>query len=385
MGAKRALVSILITGMIGIFLSGCGAGPEKQMEPQETPRAVPPTESVAPEEVPPLSESPLQQPEEEGPVSVKGKEEIRSALETAIEGLRKRVELNVAEAELSDRPDLDVTNIYYEIQRDKPRLKYAYDIAVTWEADTLLCELSYMPYQTGEFPDGFSGISVSSLDELIHAADTHLGEDPVSIKITNRALEPDMMNRALQQCGGGYILCMLNQDGTQILYSPPEGMSINQCLDDLEEVDRLADQIISDLLTETMTQRERAEKLFSYVTETVRYDPRYSTDFEHMPYTSRTALGALRDGVAICGGYSNAVKLLFEKAGIRCYNVTGISLNQNHMWNIALLDELWLWFDATAGRGSSLQYGLRYFALESLDTQRYTWSEESVAELCTGA
>ena len=109
------------------------------------------------------------------------------------------MELNVAEAELSDRPDLDVTNIYYEIQRDKPRLKYAYDIAVTWEVDTLLCELSYMPYQTGEFLDGFSGISVSSLDELIHVADTHLGEDPVSIKITNRALEPDMMNRALDR------------------------------------------------------------------------------------------------------------------------------------------------------------------------------------------
>ena len=96
MGAKRALVSILITAMIGIFLSSCGAGPEKQMEPQETPKSVSPTESVVPEEVPPPSEGPLQQPEEEGPVSVRGKEEIRAALETAIEGLHKRVELNVS-------------------------------------------------------------------------------------------------------------------------------------------------------------------------------------------------------------------------------------------------------------------------------------------------
>lgn len=382
MGVKRVLVSILITAMIGIFLFGCGAGPEKQMEPQETPRAVPPTESVAPEEVPQPSESPFQQPEEEGPVSVRGKEEIRSALETAIEGLHKRVELNVAEAELSDRPDLDVTNIYYEIQRDKPRLKYAYDIAVTWEADTLLCELSYMPYQTGEFPDGFSGISVSSLDELIHVADTHLGEDPVSIKITNRALEPDMMNRALQQCGGGYILCALNRDGTQIEYSPAAGLSMSECLDGLEQAGQLADQIIGDLLEDTMTERERAEVLFSFVTETVHYDPRYESDLEHMPYASRTALGALKDGTAICGGYSNAVKLLFEKAGVRCYNVSGSYQGQEHMWNIALLDGDWLWFDATAGRGSSLKYGLRHFAQEELDPLQYQWKEQAVSELC---
>ena len=80
-----------------------------------------------------------------------------------------------------------------------------------------------------------------------------------------------------------------------------------------------------------------------------------------------TAIGALRDGLAICGGYSHALRLLFEKAGIPCCNVTGNYFGESHMWNTAYLDGAWLWFDATSDRGTSQEQGFRHFALKELD------------------
>ncbi len=100
-----------------------------------------------------------------------------------------------------------------------------------------------------------------------------------------------------------------------------------------------------------------------------------------MPYASQTALGALRDQTAICGGYSHAIKLLFEKVGIPCWNVTGVWAGEYHMWNIACIDGQWLWCDATAGRGSSVEFGLRGFALTELDEQQYQWDPETIAPL----
>lgn len=121
--------------------------------------------------------------------------------------------------------------------------------------------------------------------------------------------------------------------------------------------------------------------LSACVTGTVSYDQRYYSDRRSMPYESQTALGALRDGVAICGGYSHGVKLLFQKAGIPCYNVTGKYFGENHMWNIALLDGQWLWFDATSDRGSTGEYGFLRFALAELDSTKYQWNPDEVLKL----
>ena len=146
----------------------------------------------------------------------------------------------------------------------------------------------------------------------------------------------------------------------------------------LAEADQLADKVITQVITEDMSQWEKAEALYAYVTVRVSYDQRYYSDRNSVPYESQTALGALRDGMAICGGYAHAVKLLFEKAGIPCFNVTGKYFGENHMWNIALLDGQWLWFDATSDRGSTGEFGFLRFALTELDSTKYTWDQEQV-------
>ena len=67
------------------------------------------------------------------------------------------------------------------------------------------------------------------------------------------------------------------------------------------------------------------------------YDSRYYTDPASMPYESTTAYGALKDDLAICGGYAQALQALYEQVGIPCLTVSGQWNGENHMWNLVWL------------------------------------------------
>ena len=365
------------------ILTGCGKDKQEAVENSPLPGQAPvekpaPAETQAPAETPAPMESPTEtaKPEPMG-ITAGSREELKNAMAGAIEGLCPRLTAEIS-GDWLEQPEMDVQNLYNEIAAATPELKYVYDLEISVNGSQLVCTFHYMPYKTGDFPEGFAGQEVSSIPELIAAAEENMGQEAVPVRITNPALEPDAMNRALQQAGGGYLLCMLNADATAIQYSAPYNLSMEDCLTALAEADQLADQVIAQVITGGMSQWEKAEALYAYVTSTVSYDQRYYSDRNSMPYESQTALGALRDGVAICGGYAHAVKLLFEKAGIPCFNVTGKYFGENHMWNIALLDGQWLWFDATADRGSTGEFGFLHFGLTELDGTKYTWDQEQV-------
>ena len=162
-------------------------------------------------------------------------------------------------AAVGDTPELEIKNLYYEILNQHPELKYAYDLTAEVENGLLTCQISYMPYQTG-YPPDWDGIPVASLPELIAAAKAHLGPEPVKIRLTDTALTPDGMNRALQQVGGGYILCSLSRDGTQLTYSPSMGMTMKECLALLEQAEELAAEAAGALTDGTMTERSRRRR-----------------------------------------------------------------------------------------------------------------------------
>ena len=366
--AKAVMLSVILAAG-ALLISGCGAAEDAGLPPAAE-------LSEAPETViqsPALTDT--APPEESGPLRIFTRDELKAELQAAISGLRQPRSMDISAAGLSGTPELDAKNLYYELLSQYPELKYAYDMSATAEGGILSCRFSFMPYKTGDFDESRDYIEVSSLTGLIETAQASIGSEAVSIRITNPALDPDDMNRALQQAGGAYILCALSPDGTEIKYSPAMGMTMEDCLAALREAEALAEGIVSSLITESMGQREKAELLYSYITENVRYDQRYYSAPGSLPYESRTATGALRDKLAICGGYSHALKLLFERAGIPCWSISGSSRGENHMWNIAQLDGQWLWFDATADRGLSPERGLRHFALAELDAQQYEWDE----------
>lgn len=64
-----------------------------------------------------------------------------------------------------------------------------------------------------------------------------------------------------------------------------------------------------------------------------------------------TAYGCLVNGKAVCEGYSKAIQLLCEKAGIQCIPVNGNSYSdgkpQAHAWNKIQIGGIWSAFDLT--------------------------------------
>lgn len=274
----------------------------------------------------------------------------------------------------TDNLEIDVRNLYYALLSEQPERKYAYDIQVAHTENGLLyCTFSYMPYCTGSYPTGFDGTSVANLRELIETARANIGTSAdTPIRITDRSLLVDDMNLALQQVGGGYILCQLNQDGTKITYTPLNNMAYADCLNRLHTIDRLADLVIEEQVNGSMTDTEKADALYAYLTEHVLYDHRYYSDRSNLPYHSQTAYGALHDNLAICGGYAQALQTLFQKAGISCYTVSGSMGREYHMWNIAYVEEEWRYFDATSDRGRA-SYWFNFFNVPAEHLTRYNW------------
>lgn len=74
-------------------------------------------------------------------------------------------------------------------------------------------------------------------------------------------------------------------------------------------------------------------------------------DFE-VAESSSTPYSCLVESFSACEGYSKAVKLLCEMAGIECYTVSGDAVNYNgetegHMWNIVKIDDEYYHLDVT--------------------------------------
>ena len=173
-----------------------------------------------PEEVSPSDPA----PEQSEVPAVSSLEELREALTQAIAAVEQPPAFDVSA--LSDQEELPLTvkNLYYGILSENRTYSYAYDLSAELGADGLLrCTISYMPYRTGAYPDGFQGVEVDSLSALLQAAQEGLDQESISIRITDPSLVVDDMNKALQQVGGSYLLCQLSRDGTAITVTPPGG------------------------------------------------------------------------------------------------------------------------------------------------------------------
>ena len=266
-------------------------------------------------------------------------EELEQKLMEAIVAVEQPPALACAAPVGSAELPMAVKNLYYSILSDHPEYKYAYDLTSEVGEDGLLrCKVSYMPYRTGAYPAGFQGIEVDGLDRLVEVARGGLSQESIPIRITEPTLTVDAMNRALQQVGGGWLLCQLSRDGTAITVTPQGGLSREEALNRLAQSECLARQVYEEIVTAEMGKAAQAEALYAYLTEQVRYDFRYYSQPGEMPYSATTAYGALHDHLAICGGYAQAFQMLLQQAEIPCITVSGKMGGENHMWVLAQVD-----------------------------------------------
>lgn len=279
---------------------------------------------------------------------------IQRMMQDAMIQLDESISINIKGEDWTYGPENDLKNIYYSVLADHPELKYAYDMEASVSGDTAVCRFLYMPYKAGTYasnpPAGSHTIS-SLHDAEVMAQSMIDGTERMAIAITDPSLSPEDIQKALAQAGYGWIRFDLNRDGTEIVAQPPEGKTLAECASILNETFQLGGEILDDVVDNNMTDREKVRAIYDYIVQNVSYDFRYYSDRDNMPYESTTAIGALRDHLAICGGYAQAFETLLDMSGIENYTVAGMSKGEHHMWNYVILDGVGYYCDPTADRG----------------------------------
>ena len=110
------------------------------------------------------------------------------------------------------------------------------------------------------------------------------------------------------------------------------------------ELDAVCDEVIASL-SDPDDEWQTELEIHDYIIENCRYK---IVENEHI-YSS--AYGALVNGEAACEGYSKAIQLLLDRAGIENYVICGQATNNNgsgsHMWNIVKINGDFYHLDAT--------------------------------------
>ncbi len=358
------------------------SGSEQDMPsgPEQNPSPIPGTDTGQEPSLSPAP-SPSPSPAASAPVT---DEEIGRRYAEAIASFQQTVTLDITGREWKYGAENDLKNIYYKVLSENSELKYAYDMTAAVTDSAAECSFFYMPYKTGAYtqtlPPGSH--TVGSLHDAAAMAQSMIrGTERLSIAITDPSLGVEDLQRAVRQAGYGWIDFSLSRDGTEILASSFLDMTLSDCIENINESFRLAAGIVDEIIEEEMTDREKAEAAYHYITEKVAYDFRYYSGKNDMPFVSTVALGALRDHLAICGGYSHALEMLLDVCGIENYTVSGISGGEYHAWNYVILDGTGYYCDPTADRGGMNGHFL-LTADELENMGGYEWDADFYRKLC---
>lgn len=110
--------------------------------------------------------------------------------------------------------------------------------------------------------------------------------------------------------------------------------------------DDIVDEIISNNITDDMSQYDKVKALHDYIVLNTEYD-KENLDNDTIPDLDFTAKGVLETHKGVCRGYAEAFSLLLDKAGIKNRLVTGSADNISHAWNIVEVDGEWYQVDCT--------------------------------------
>lgn len=139
---------------------------------------------------------------------------------------------------------------------------------------------------------------------------------------------------------------------------------------------------LSQALTEPFqSDLEKVRSIFTWIAENISYRTKKRIVTRKVNYTpapvdtgrlksanEMVAEAVLRDGSAVCEGYSRLFKLLCDHAGIRAEIITGygrsslgrvaaVKFRSNHYWNAVKIDSAWYLLDITWASGYLNYYG----------------------------
>jgi len=145
-----------------------------------------------------------------------------------------------------------------------------------------------------------------------------------------------------------------------------------------------AEAALAEALTAGMTDYEKEEALYSWVTLHMEYDWGHQDPRAKMDPDSVNPYGGLVNGKGICLGFATTFQLLMDMAGVECIIVTGAAFRstENHAWNMVRLDGAWYCVDATWDEAVSDPLFWQYFNVTSdwMAETDHQWDYKSVPE-----
>lgn len=165
----------------------------------------------------------------------------------------------------------------------------------------------------------------------------------------------DFGSRTLNRLRLAHPEYFLSNDTEFLYYCAPEGKKsqvifhliyLNLTKEQKQKMMDKADQIVKEGKKVSKNDVELLQYFRKRICSEVEYDYKAakhtSTEYEQ----SYHAYGALMNGKAVCQGYSYALKILCDKAGIPCWVVTG-TYREPHAWNYVKIDSQYYQIDLT--------------------------------------
>ena len=125
------------------------------------------------------------------------------------------------------------------------------------------------------------------------------------------------------------------------------------------------DDIYPKIVNENSTVEENIKSVHDYIINNTKYD--ISRKNGESEYHSDTAYGALYEGYAVCGGYSDTMSLFLNRMNIPNFKAS----SDMHIWNVVNVNGQWLNLDLTWDDPISID-GLDYLEYDFflIDSQR---------------
>ena len=136
----------------------------------------------------------------------------------------------------------------------------------------------------------------------------------------------------------------------KVIVSGSYTMTDEEAADAMRALDEAATACLAELPSDA-DDYETAKYIYDWLAENVSYDfEAASLSGENVgKEQSQTAVGALVQGKAVCGGYAGAFQYLMKRRGLTCVLVTGTARAELHAWCLAVLDGAFYYIDPTWG------------------------------------
>ena len=111
----------------------------------------------------------------------------------------------------------------------------------------------------------------------------------------------------------------------------------------IEELNTIIDDFIDKNIEKNMTIEEKLKIIHDFIIDNTEYDVLKMDNINDPTYQSSNAYGVLLEHYGICSGYADTLAIFLNKLGIINYKIS----NDEHIWNLAYINNKWLHIDLT--------------------------------------